>query len=166
MTVQKQQDWEKEATEEVISFIDNDWYLRRIAEYLRAVGGADAAALELEALAFVAASVKARQYSVDIKEAGIDVKSSIGYHITRYTRYDIRVRKNSTIETKIHYNIYMRFLGSIEAPQIEFLFLSYDGEIEHADLSVRVIPAGRPPAHLLWAVRRLIWAAANVKITE
>ena len=157
----EQQDWEREAVAEVIDYLSDDRYLQRIAEYIRAICGVDASALELEALAFVAASVKARQYGVDIREAGIDVKSSIGYHVTRYTRYDIRVRKNNTIETKIHYNIYMRFLGSIEAPQIEFLFLNYDGNIEHAELSVEIIPAGRPPTHLLWAVRKTVWAAAE-----
>jgi len=158
----EQKEWVDEATAEVTAYLSDDRYLWRIAEYIRAIGGtASTSALELEALAFVAASVKARQYGTDIKETGIDIKSAIGYHVTRYTRYEIKVRKNSIIETKMHYNIYMRFLGGIEAPQIEFLFLSYDGEIEHADLSVRVVPAGRPPADTLWAVRKVVWAAAE-----
>ena len=167
MIAQKQdRDWVGEAVKEVVDLLGDDRSLSGIAEYIRAIGGADAAALELEALAFVATAVKTRQYSVNVKESGIDIKTNIGYYITRYTRYEFKATKNRTIERKIHYNVYMRFLGSIEAPQTEFLFLSYDGEVEHAELAVRVIPAGRPPVDTLWAVRRLIWAAANVKITE
>jgi len=167
MTVQKQQDsWVEEAVKEVMSFLSDDRSLSGIAEYIRAIGGVDAAALELEALAYIATSVKAQQYGIHLKETGIDTKSAIGYYVTRYSRYEIEVGNDKTIERKFHYNVYMRFVGDVEAPQIEFLFLSYNGEIEHADLSVRVIPAGRPPVDILWAVRRMIWAAVNVKITE
>jgi len=166
-TEQKQEDsWEAEAVAEVVGYLGDDWSLRRIAEYIGVIGGADAAALELEALAVVASAAKSRQYSFDVKETGIDTKSNLGYYVSRYTRYYIKITKNGMIEHKIHYNIYLRFVGDINIPEVEFIFLSFDGDVGHAELSVRVVPAGRPPANTLWAVRRLIWAAANVKITE
>jgi hypothetical protein len=127
-------------------------------------GSTSAAALELEALAFVAAASRTPKNSGGlIKRVNIN-KENLRGPLSWYTRYKVQERDNFRRETTINYNIYYRLTGDIFRPQLDFVLIDENG---YADLQVSVIPAGYPSLRVLKAVRAIIWKAAKeVKFDE
>jgi len=127
-------------------------------------GSTAAAALQLEALAFVVAASRTPKTSGGrIRQAYID-KDNLRGPLSWYTRYKIIEGDNFRRETTINYHIYYRVTGDILRPQFDFILLDDNG---NADLQVSVIPAGYPSAKILKEVRAIIWKAAKeVKFDE
>jgi hypothetical protein len=154
-----------ELPREIMNSINDDKSIADIAKNIVSEAGSTAAAaLELEALAFVAAASRTPKCSGDlIKQANIN-KENLRGPLSWYTRYKVTKGDNFTRETTINYNIYYRITGDISRPQLDFVLIDDNGI---ADLQVSIIPAGYPSVKILKVVRAIIWKAAKeVKFDE
>jgi len=165
MTTEQEQewDWKRKAVEEVISYLRDDYALSNIAKVIiESHGSVDSAALELEALAIVAASTRTPYYSFAMKETGID-SSFLGPYLYAHVRYETEIKGNSMIEHIIGYNVYIRFrfVGDYYLPLMEFVFINSNCFRGCAELLVSIIPAGLPARDPLRATRKVVWSAAK-----
>jgi len=134
---------------------------------IEAHGSIDAAALELEALAAVAAAARTPYHSIHTKEVGIDA-TYLGPYLYPHVRYiynesDSEGNVKYKIEHVIKYNVYLRirFVGDYYIPVAEFVFINDKCFSGCAELLVSIIPAGLPARDPLRATRRVVWSAAK-----
>ena len=154
--------WIDDAVANVISYLYYDNLLTRVVQaiieddpLLEERKPIDDVALELEALAVVVASVRARLFGIAEETGGIDVGDGSGYLLDHYVRHEYREEDDHRVERVIHYDMRFRFAGELYRPELEFLYVR-DGS---AELLLRVTPAGWPPIHALRSARRIIWKA-------
>jgi len=154
-----------ELPRQLMNSLNDDESIADIAKKLVSeAGSTSAAALELEALAFVAAASRTPKSSGGlIRQANIN-KENLRGPLSWYTRYKVKEADNFRRETIINYNIYYRIAGDIFRPQVDFVLVDENGI---ADLQVSIIPAGYPSVKILKVVRAIIWKAAKeVKFVE
>jgi hypothetical protein len=147
--------WVDDAIADVISYLYYDNLLKGVVQAiieddpLEEPRPIDDMALELEALAVVVASVRAKLFGIAVKTCGINVRDDYGYLLYNYIRQER--------EEVIHYNVRFRFRGDLYRPEVEFLYVNSGS----AGLSLRVTPAGWPPTYALRSARRIIWKAVK-----
>jgi len=158
--------WVDDAVADVISYLYYNNLLTRVVQavikgdpFLKERKPIDDVALELEALAVVVASVRARLFGITEETGGIDVRGGSGYLLDYYVRHEYREEDDHRDERITYYDVRFRFAGKLYRPELEFLYIQ-DGS---ADLLLRVTPAGWPPIpiHTLRSARWTIWKIAK-----